>query len=422
MFNYFMQCHRCGRECGCNKDGYCDKCVPADTPMFAVRQAPFKPCTLEFEFNGAKEKFDFTNLIHACETNTKLDVDECSKSLIYYGERSKERINGSKLGKIIGLGDLFNVAKDANDPQSCGLLVARRGCAGEGCDECDDSVDSDESCDECGKGDNACDPVRWQVMNLKDPGDCLMTPNDDGSYTIMTIDKCGCPKVCRIPMMGQTYTGQERGGVGVGARDSFFSDADQPLTYGSYTDDFALRFDVLFPDIYGKFAIDYDVDFQVQTFHPNAGLNNHVTASIAPYQTGELPDIVNPVWIEQWNDTFSFGDPTGMDGSVDIPWATQNVAGHISGVLDKGKDLNFHFELGRRLTSSFPQYWDNPYDGQDMKPEEAGLDMGLTNSSRLYAIKIKARPTIKHAVPDNILGSSGNIKPGATLPPISEDN
>lgn len=116
------QCGQCQPKCGCEK-----KCpTPCGCPesILSIEADTTDPTNLRFNLGGRSVWYDFTSVVKAAETCTRIKPDAVARKLIYDAECGRQTISASELGRILHLADIGDV--DANSIGDNAILVYRK--------------------------------------------------------------------------------------------------------------------------------------------------------------------------------------------------------------------------------------------------------------------------------------------------------
>lgn len=228
----------------------------------------------------------------------------------------------------------------------------------------------------------------WQAYNIPDADDCVMEPNNDGYYEVLTKDACGCIKECQMPVMpaGMTALNYQR--------DSVPDDPDFPWYYGCYNDRINLRLAQNAAKYFGKYALKVTVNYGVQAIKSDVMPENYNWRSlVVPVVEGEsVRTEMEASILQTW--AMAGGLTTGS-----IPWGTSSLRGSFTFIVPKGKEAYLHHEMRIRTTSSFPVtpgdsgYYTGPWDGQRVPDTEATLNRAKHPATRLNALQVIIEPT-----------------------------
>lgn len=124
-------CGQCQPKCGCAK-----KCpTPCGCPesILSIEADSTRPAYLRFNLGGRSVWYDFTSVVKAAETCTKLKADAVARELIYDAECGRQTISAHQLGSILHLADIGDV--DETTFKDNAILVYRKDAhCGENCD------------------------------------------------------------------------------------------------------------------------------------------------------------------------------------------------------------------------------------------------------------------------------------------------
>lgn len=125
------QCGQCQPKCGCEKK--CPKPCGCPESILSIEAETTRPAYLRFNLGGRSVWYDFTSVVKAAETCTKLKTDIPSRSLIYDAECGRQTITASEIGSILHLSDIGDV--DTSKIKDNAILVYRKNSrCGENCE------------------------------------------------------------------------------------------------------------------------------------------------------------------------------------------------------------------------------------------------------------------------------------------------
>lgn len=124
-------CGQCQPKCGC--ENKCPKRCGCPESILSIEPDSKDPAYLRFNLGGRSVWYDFTSVVKAAETCTKLKPDVSARALIYDAECGRQTISATSLGGIFHLSDLGDV--DVNSIEDNAVLVYRKySDCGENCD------------------------------------------------------------------------------------------------------------------------------------------------------------------------------------------------------------------------------------------------------------------------------------------------
>lgn len=348
----------------CNKCG-CDPCGGGCKPAryscdFSIQVDPYDPYVWLFDNCG---KINRIRIPRFKETDTFLRVDHGSSSLIYDAEYHRDVIDGCDLGSIINLDCLRDV--EAPDPESCDILVF------------------DPGCSPCGDG---CKPrpAMWRNYHIPDAEDCIVELDEDGYYKILIKDECGCIKECRLPAKPEDEDKI------IYLRDSVPDDPDYPWYYGIYNETINLHLAENVPKWFGKYDLEITINYDVQVILSNKCENTNYRSLVVPVVEGTSGDAAYDSSILQGQSTFETIEGTRRG----VPWGTVTQRSSITFVVPKGKEAYLHHEFRLRNGPDFPNYVENPLDGQKVPDEVISqLNAIVWTASRLHSLQCIIKPT-----------------------------
>lgn len=353
MNDFCNNCNSCGHDpCSCGS------CKPASYKCdFDIQANPYDSSIWNVTICGAMTKVKIPKLN---ETDTKLSTNYSNRSLVYNAERHTDIITGDQIGALIELKDLRDT--DTVNADSCDLLVYN------------------PYCSTCGDG---CKPknAMWTNYHIPDAGECVMEPDDEGYYKILTKNDCGCIEECRLPVVP----------AGMAAinyiRDSVPDDPDFPWYYGCYNDSINLHLAENAGAYFGKYDLKITVNYDIQTILSQVCPNYNFRSLMVPVVAGTPINITKESSILQ-----GFCGWIGT-GARCIPWGTQSMRGTIVFIVPKGKEAYLYHEYRVRTGDSFPNYYEGAWDGQRVPDSEATLNSVLHPASRLNSLQIIVEPT-----------------------------
>lgn len=349
---------RCSK-CGCNP---CGGCQPARYSCdFSIQADPYDPYVWLFDNCG---KINRVRIPRFKETDTFLRVDFSSSSLVYDSEYHRDVIDGCDLGSIINLDCLRDV--EAPAPDSCDLLVF------------------DPGCSPCGPG---CKPrpAMWRNYHIPDAEDCIIELDEEGYYHVLIKDECGCIRECRLPAKPDDEDKI------IYLRDSVPDDPDYPWYYGIYNETINLHLADNVPKWFGKYDLEITVNYDVQVILSNKCENTNYRSLVVPVVEGENGDARYDSSILQGQSTFEAPIAGTLRGT---PWGTVTQRSSITFVVPKGKEAYLHHEFRLRNGPDFPNYVENPLDGQRVPDEIVSqLNAIQWTASRLHSLQCIIKPT-----------------------------
>lgn len=364
----------------CNNCNPCNKCGGGCCPAkydcsFNIEMSPYDAYTWIVTTCGMPHKVKIPKIPETC---TSLSVNGTDATLVYKGECDTDIISGAQLGSIIRLNDLKDV--DAPMPGHCSMLVF------------------DPFCAECGDG--CTSPAdMWRPYTIPDAGDCIIPLEEDGYYKVLVKDDCGCIKECRLPAKPDDEDKI------IYLRDSTPEDPDYPWYYGIYNETINLHLAQNVPKWFGKYDLEITVNYDIQVILSHLCENTNYRSLVVPCVEGQRGDAAYDSSILQGQSTFETKEGTRR-GS---PWGTVTQRSSITFVVPKGKEAYLHHEFRLRNAANFPNYVENPLDGQRIPNEVVATpDQILWTGSRLHALQCIIKPT------------SGEIDKDPTRDPIRD--
>ena len=433
-------CNTCGRQnCYTNPCGQCNSCCQHKDDCCCktrLEWVPHTSCTINWTDGKCSSQLDLCPGIKNCQTVTHMDFNHQTGCIEYQNEKYVytdgaegvlEKVCVSDFLPFINLVDLNDVCYDEDLPGTCYELIYRKNLdCGNGCKsnaDCwenfninspgakVDSMDYIRGATEDGcpvyldKPDNcsflvfspSCEAPtgEWQAWKIPRAEDCEMEPDDNGYYQVVTLDDCGCPMECNLPVMpaGMTALNYQR--------DSIPDDPDFPWYYGCYNDTINLHLQANAPRYFGKYDLKVTVNYGVQAIKSDPYPFNYNWRSIVvPGIVGEdrRTDMEGSI-LQNWAAAGSF-----KEAGKYLPWGTTSLRGSFTFVVPKGKEAYLHHEFRIRVAPSDMQYgkpvytWphylvNSDYDGKRVPDAEATLDAALWPASRLNALQVLIEPT-----------------------------
>ena len=415
--NKCNSCSKCGSSCCEHKNDCCCN--------LHLDWVPHTNCAISVQHDNCSDTLDLCPGIKKCQTVTHMNFNDQTGCIEYQNEKyvytdgtegTLERICVSDFLPFINLVDLNDVCYDEDLPGTCYELIYRKNLdCGNGCKsnaDCwgnfninspgakVDSMDYIRGATEDGcpvyldKPDNcsflifspSCEAPtgEWQAWKIPRAEDCEMEPDDNGYYQVVTLDECGCPMECNLPVMpaGMTALNYQR--------DSVPDDPDFPWYYGCYNDKINLHLAQNAARYFGKYDLKVTVSYGVQAIKSDMfNFNYNWRSIVVPAIEGEdrRTDMEGSI-LQNWAAVGTF-----MNG-LDLTWGSTSLRGSFTFVVPKGKEAYLHHEYRIRTTSSFPNYHTNPtYDGKRVPDSEATLDSIRWPASRLNALQVIIEPT-----------------------------
>lgn len=366
---------------------YCRSCG-GSCPSTGCQKARFvwgfDGCLLKARLDGIDVKpLDMCKWLYCHETDTKMSLvpNGADSYIEFHSERDINPCDGAEsttdkiyicdllgLASIDCLGDV-----EIDDPKPCDLLVYHPFCGDADCDDC-----------------NLDKKNKWINYHIPDAGDCVIPQTSDGYYKVLIKDACGCIKECKLPIVADNNT------VIAAVRDSLPDDPDFPWYYGIYNENaIELKLAEVAPEYFGKYDLEVDIDYGVQVVHPGAGINMNWRSLVIPYVQGETPNFLLNSYVLQDDTTTAF---VSQGASLDIPWGTKSMRGHIKFIVPKGKEgylrHEFRFRSAASYAGSSDHYAHHSLDGK-RAPDNlvTAPDLLPYNASRMNALHLSIRPT-----------------------------
>lgn len=410
-------CSKCGSSCCEHKNDCCCN--------LHLDWVPHTNCAISVQHDNCSDTLDLCPGIKKCQTVTHMNFNDQTGCIEFQNEKyvytdgaegTLERICVSDFLPFINLVDLNDVCFDEDLPGTCYELIFRKNLdCGNGCksnadcwenfnihspgakvdsmdyirgateDGCPVYLDKPENCSFLIFSPSCTAPTgEWQAWKIPRAGDCEMEPDDNGYYQVVTLDDCGCPKECNLPVMpaGMTALNYQR--------DSVPDDPDFPWYYGCYNDKINLHLRENAPRYFGKYDLKITVTYGVQAIKSDMfNFNYNWRSIVVPAIEGESrrTDMEGSI-LQNWAAVGTF-----MNG-LDLTWGSTSLRGMITFVVPKGKEAYLHHEYRIRTTDSFPNYKTNAqYDGKKVPDIEATLDAVRWPASRLNALQVIIEPT-----------------------------
>lgn len=401
-----MSCSKCGSPCNnCNPcQDTCEKACCKNPCL----QWGFDDCFLRARCADGTE----LNPLNLCEW---LDEHETCTSfrLVPNGEGGSymEYLNECdesqkiyvcdflSLGELNCLGDV-KIISDREDGKAnpCDILVMDPGC------------------------DDPCSPTRgkWTNYHIPSAGDCVMQPDADGYYKVLTMNECGCIEECKMKMMPDH--------VSMFLRDSVPDDPDFPWYYGIYNERINLYLAQNAPEYFGQVPLFVTVNYGIQVTRPSKGCNVNFRSLVAPLIEGQTSDAEIRTAVSQYGSILQSDASSihadnlnpGSDGAANvwkrgIPWGTVSMRGSLSFIVPTGKEAYLHHELRFLSVDSINRtdaqgrvyYHTTQWDGQRVPQNIAEqLNKMETNASRLNALQIMVRPIFGNYRTDPVVDSA----------------
>lgn len=423
-------CNTCGRKnCYVNPCGQCNSCCQHEDDCCCnthLDWVPHTSCTISWTDGKCSDQLDLCPGIKRCQSVTHMDFNTQTGCIEYQNEKyvytdgaesSIERICVSDFYPFINVYNLNDVEFDNDLAGNCYEFIYKKDIScGDGCkskndhwinwnvnypgakvdsmdyirgateDGCPVYLDKPDNCSFLIFSPSCSAPTgEWQAWKIPQAGDCEMTPGDDGRYKVLTLDDCGCPKECKLPVMpaGMTALNYQR--------DSVPDDPDFPWYYGCYNDKINLHLAENAPDYFGKYDLKVTVNYGVQAIKSDGyNFNYNWRSIVVPAIEGESrrTDMEGSI-LQNWAAVGQFTQP-----AFQLPWGSTSLRGSFTFIVPKGKEAYLHHEYRIRTTDSFPNYKFNAtYDGKRVPDSEATLDAALWPASRLNALQVLIEPT-----------------------------
>ena len=411
-------CNKCGRSCG-KEDCKCS---------LNIGWVPHTNCTMYVNDGKCTDTLDLCPGIKKCQTVTHINFNNQTGCIEYQNEKyvytdgaeeGLETVCVSDFLPFINLVDLNDVCYDPDLDGTCYELIYRKNLAcGDNCvseadcwenfnvhspgakvdsmpyirgameDGCPVYLDKPENCSFMMFSPSCEAPTgEWQAWKIPEHEGCVMEPNNDGYYEVLTLDDCGCPKECQLPVMPPEMAVIDY------SRDSVPDDPDFPWYYGCYNDRINLYLSQNARRYFGKYDLKVTVNYGVQALKSDRfDFNYNWRSLLVPGIVGEdrRTDMQSSI-LQDWAATGTFTNGTTL------PWGSTSLRGSFSFVVPKGKEAYLHHEYRIRVYGSgyLPaEYAFNPtYDGKRVPDAEAALNSIKWPASRLNALQIIIEPT-----------------------------
>lgn len=422
-------CNTCGRQnCYTNPCGQCNSCCQHKDDCCCktrLEWVPHTSCTINWTDGNCSSQLDLCPGIKNCQTITHMDFNHQTGCIEYQNEKYVytdgaegflEKVCVSDFYPFINVYNLNDVDFDDDLAGNCYEFIYKKDIScGPGCkskndhwinwninypgakvdsmdyirgateDGCPVYLDKPENCSFLVFSPSCEAPTgEWQAWKIPRAEDCEMEPDDNGYYQVVTLDECGCPMECNLPVMpaGMTALNYQR--------DSVPDDPDFPWYYGCYNDKINLHLRENAPRYFGKYDLKVTVFYGVQAIKSDRYTFNYNWRSIVvPAIEGEerRTDMEGSI-LQNW------AMAGGMTGGRDIPWGSSSLRGSFMFIVPKGKEAYLHHEYRIRTTDSFPGYkLNSAYDGKRVPDSEATLNASLWPASRLNALQVIIEPT-----------------------------
>lgn len=413
-------CGGCGKSCCKHKDDCsCD---------LRLEWVPHTNCTLSVYHDGCSDTLDLCPGIKKCQTVTHLGFNNQTGCIEYQNEKyvysdgtedTLELVCVSDFYPFIGICNLNDVECVDLEGNCYEFIYKKDVSCGDGCkskgdhwenwnvfspgakvdsmdyirgateDGCPVYLDKPENCSFLMFSPSCDAPTgEWQAWKIPRAEDCEMEPNDDGYYQVLTLDDCGCPKECNLPVIPQGMTALNY------QRDSVPDDPDFPWYYGSYNDRINLHLAQNAPKYFGKYDLKVTINYGVQAVKSDVYSYNYNWRSIiVPVIDGEgIRTDMEGVILQNWAMAAAPGTSGGQVAGG-IPWGSSSLRGSTTFIVPKGKEAYLHHEMRIRTNASFPDYEPGSWDGQRVPDIEATLNRLKHPATRLNALQVIIEPT-----------------------------
>lgn len=379
--NHHNSCNSCGQV---KKKSPCDNCPQIDW-------VPGTAATIGVTVDGCTDTLDLTSGIRNAESKTHFSQNPITGCLEYQNEQYVasqgtmgyiETVCPADIAKFINLDDLADV--NAPNPENCSILVRNPECGNDPCP-------------------NPCEnPYQWKAYKIPYDEGCMVEPDENGMYRVLTTDDCGCPVLCNLAVGGPVVADYHR--------DSVPDDPDWPWYYGQYNETIDLHLADNSP-FFGKTDLEVTVYYGVQAIKPRTMHNYNWRSMIVPTIKGENIPVTTDACILQDDCSAIHSASLVADSPYHdadrIPWGSKSLRGAFTCLVPKGKDLTLHHEFRVRTYASEQPgtagYCPNPeYDGKRV-PDDlvSAVDQLPWGASRLNALQVITRPAVatKHLTP-----------------------
>lgn len=430
MSCYCNPCNTCNTCNSCRRHN-CDKKNDCGCNLH-LDWVPHTSCTISIQDGECVDSLDLCPGIKECQTVTHMDFNNQTGCIEYANEKfiytdgaegTLETVCVSEFLPFINLNELNDVDYDDSLAGNCYELIYHKDIScGDNCkskndrwvnwnvntpgakdtgieyirgansDGCPVYLDKPENCSLLVFSPSCTAPTgEWQGYSIPDAGDCVMEPNSNGYYEVLTKDDCGCIKECQMPVIpaGMAALNYQR--------DSVPDDPDFPWYYGCYNDHINLHLRENAPQYFGKYDLKVTVNYGVQAIKSDRfNFNYNWRSIVVPMVNGQDPStqITSSASILQnWAMIGEF--PTAINKY--IPWGSTSLRGSTTFIVPKGQEAYLYHEM-RILTQdsilhSPDRYYHGPWDGQRVPDIEATFDSALHPCTRLNALQVIIEPT-----------------------------
>lgn len=277
---------------------------------------------------------------HETCTDFRLVVDTTNGGYMQFTNECKE-VEKIFVCDFLSLGNLECIGNvyDKTPASPCDLMVFDPSCGDEG------------------------DPRynKWSHYTIPDAGDCVMQPDSNGYFKVLTKNDCGCIKECNLFAQSTTWE--------YALRDSWPDDPDWPFTNGSLMGDDTEIIDLLLDQkipLFGSVDLEVTVQYaygvQNYVFGVNRNFKSTVTPTKTPTHTPSLTDVYTKSIV--------------LQGSNLDPWGSWEWQASRTFIVPKGQKLYLTHEIQVHDANG------NIMDSSDN-----------TGASRLHALHVFVRAT-----------------------------
>lgn len=249
---------------------------------------------------------------------------------------------------FLSLGDLecLGNVKD-EEAQPCDLLVYDPNCGV----ECSDTY------------------KKWTHYHIPDAGDCVMEPDEEGYYKVLTKNECGCIEECKFYATTKVYE--------YGLRDSTPDDADWPFTIGSRQGNNRESIDLQLEKIpeFGKRDLEVSYEYGFGTQNHIYGTNYNFRSLVTPTSS---PAVTSADGAQRY--TMSTVTQLGNQS----PWGSYEAQTHRTVIVPKGQKMFLIHEITVRDINGRIVPFGGTWEGTP--------PAGVPGSSRLHALRVVVRP------------------------------
>lgn len=430
MFNQGCYTNPCGKCNSCNKCGAsCCEHKNDCCCNLHLDWVPHTNCAISISHDNCSDTLDLCPGIKKCQTVTHLNFNDQTGCIEYQNEKYVYTDGTEESLELVCVSDFYpfinvcnlNDVQCADLPGNCYEFIYKKDVeCGDGCkskgdhwenwnifspgalvdsmdyirgasaDGCPVYLDKPENCSFLIFSPSCEAPTgEWQAWKIPRAEDCEMEPDDDGYYQVLTLDDCGCPKECNLPVIPQGMTALNY------QRDSVPDDPDFPWYYGSYNDRINLHLADNAPRYFGKYDLKVTVNYGVQAVKSdNYSYNYNWRSLVVPAIADETlrTDMAASI-LQNWAMAAAKGT-SGGQVSGGIPWGSSSLRGSTTFIVPKGKEAYLHHEMRIRTPNVFPDYDLHPeYDGKKVPDVEATLNGFLHPATRLNALQVIIEPT-----------------------------